>query len=275
MEIVTELTPIQEDSILEFKRKWLSCFSLTQEVDVQATQIALSNLYEELGLSPPETFLTMQSPREAFNKLDEWKNLTGRLAPCFWNYQLPLCDPRSYWRTWGVNRENIHFGDKRRPNQNFCWSSLVQNSPKPTKVLSQLIHEKLWQAFALNDEKNNVYVNWCNAVIESFWEAYPTPSYVRYLEDIFHQEDPTSQIGVDDCIFLGPFAWLVHEVSCVDYCAAVLGVSRNAALYDSLETLLLNAGFIFTFEKLCIICERPVHFGEQIVFKDGYQIEYV
>jgi len=91
---------------------------------------------------------------------------------------------------------------------------------------------------------------------------------------IQNREDPTCQADIDEFIFLGPFAWLHHEVACVDYCKTVLGVSCDARLYGTLESCLRFGGFVLTFEKLCIICERPKSFVPSIVFEDGIEVEW-
>jgi hypothetical protein len=185
---------------------------------------------------------------------------------CLWDYQLPLCDPRSYWRSWGVDRDLIHFAPRRKPNRQRCYAILDGESPGPTSILSKTLHEELWAEFDMPRRRD-----WCATVLDSVGDRYA--SVIARLEEVGYREDPTCQAGIDQFIFLGPFDWLVREVACVDFCHAELSIPRDDALYIPLESLLHSGSLVFTFEKLCIMCDRPIAIEPRIEFRDGSVFE--
>jgi len=215
-----------------------------------------------LSLKHPEHFRVVTSPHQAFQTFGDWRGQTGRILNCLWNYQLPLFHPDSYWRLHGIDRDLIHFASLRRPNKNGCYALLDQNSPSPERILDKGLHKEIWVKFGTPPR-----ADWCTEAVDSVWDRYS--SVIEELEERGFRQDPTCQAGIDEFIFLGPFEWLWREVACVDFCHSELGIPRNDRLYEALETLLRSGSIVLTFEKLCILCDRPVAFEPRVEFSDG------
>jgi hypothetical protein len=115
-------------------------------------------------------------------------------------------------------------------------------------------------------------------------ELFPTEFDI--LEQRADAEDRQCQARVDEFIFLGPFEWLVREVACVDFCHTVLGCRRNGPLYRALEELIRWGSLVITFERVCLICDRPSVWGSEgesphsragrpfARYPDGYRARY-
>ena len=191
-----------------------------------------------------------------------WKGRVGRHLVIPWDYQLPQCHPGSYWCQYSVNRDQIHFASQREPNQYRCYSLLAKDSPAPIQTLSKSLHADLWADLCYPPRRD-----WCEDVINALWDSYPKVE--EEIDAAVQREDPTCQAIADEFIFLGPFDWLHREVACVDYCHSVLGIPRHPVIYQALEALLRFGSLVFTFEQLCIICDRPAMIEPQVIFSDG------
>ncbi|APR81833.1 Hypothetical protein A7982_07182 [Minicystis rosea] len=228
---------------------------------------SVSALYRAIALDAPATFRAYPSPRAALLDFPRWKGevTAADSMPCYWRYQLPMCDPRSYFRQWGPSRDVVDLAVRRWPNANRCLA-FSEPLPEPGSALSLPVHAQLWSSF-----DGLPAIDWVSAVIDDLDRLFPGP--LDMLWRLADEHDPTCQIPVTDFIFLGPFPWMTQEVACASFCEQELGVRVNRALYDVLRSFLSVSGFVMTFDRLCILCDRPERISAtSILFRDGYEV---
>jgi hypothetical protein len=248
---------------------WRRTALRTDPIDLAEAQLALSRLYTELTLPAPETYLRYASPAEALADFAAWAGRTGSITVNLWPYQLPLFAPSSYWRE-SHRDQPVDLAVRRRPNRHGCWSHGESIPGAPGSILDLRLHGEIWLQSADLES-----VQWCQVLGDRLYHDFAGP--LDELERRLSREDPTCQASLDEFLLLGPFSWLLREITCASYAMSALGCRWNHDLFDALQRLLQTASLVLTFSRLCIVCDRPSRIDGQglLEFRDGYRLENV
>ncbi|XZO03289.1 MAG: DUF6745 domain-containing protein [Microcoleus sp.] len=90
-------------------------------------------------------------------------------------------------------------------------------------------------------------------------------------------------LGVEAYGYIDPIVWAEFAATC-DFCFSVLKCKYNPIKWQALKSLTTQCGWIFPYEKVCIVCDRPrilsfdsqhrlhAEAGPAIQFADGYSL---
>lgn len=268
----TQLLRDQADCIASFRHKWETVVLSTARIHVPRLEDAFRCLYAELGITSLKECIYYPSPYAAMVAFAEWQPRVGSPLEMYWPYQLPLCDPASFWRQWGDRSPYVDLGVRRTRNALGCYASGHSLPDAPGELLTASFHQQAWAEF-----ERIVPWDWAFAVKQDLADKRYEREF-ESLQDLASEADPTCQVNVGECVFLGPYRWLVREVAAVDFCHTVLGARRNQQLYQALEGLLTHGSFCLTFENLLIVCDRPVEFRAApenrvlVSYQDGHAV---
>lgn len=252
---------------VRFREVWdRAAMSSSSVVEADARN-AVGALFRAIGIEAPTVFRVYSSPAAALIDFPQWISLVSErdCMPCFWHYQLPMCDPGSYWRRYGPALDHVDLAVRRWPNARRCLA-FSESLPEQGLVLGRTSHETLWSSFS-----GLPTIDWMPAVVHDLARRFPGP--LGTLQKFADTQDPTCQFPITDFIFLGPFAWLVQEVACVDFCQQELGCRINREFYTALQSVLQAASMMITFNRICIFCDRPAEISlHSILYRDGYEV---
>lgn len=180
--------------------------------------------------------------------------------------------------------------DAKEPEIIFCGSpyeatnlvisyeSVTQLYEKLGVNLFDLFAKKLYTETWENIETQLSYQLSCRVYPEA-WNSF---------SDIFHKLLESS-IGHDDifltkhCMPIESVVWAEFAATC-DFCFSVLKCKHNPIKWQALQSFTTQCGWIFPYEKVCIVCDRPriLSFDSQhrlhaegapaIQFADGYSL---
>lgn len=275
MNIITEVTAEQEALIPNYIEKWKSKCTLTTPIFRPGFEQGIRDLHQEMCYEVPCEFIYYSSPIAMWRDFETWKSKITQLETKCYSHAVPLCDTGAYYRQWGAG--------KRRPAFNFSAKRYDHGPTGPLRetedsdetsgrVIAKDFHADLWKRFDFE-----VPVNW--GLMWSYLEE-ENISFHDSLWDLAWEEDSSTQASLDDRYSLSPQPWLLRELSCVDFCHNVLGISRNERLYSGLEAIVEHGSFCAIFGQLCVACERPIqiegkHKGFTMTFRDGEVCKYI
>ncbi|MBD2452182.1 hypothetical protein H6G76_34785 [Nostoc sp. FACHB-152] len=176
--------------------------------------------------------------RQARSDLEKIYELLGLAKPMVYFVESPLS---------ALNKLNIHNIDNRSIDIEH---HLIQN-------LKKQLRSNLW---------NELQIKLYNSLHRKLWNSVGKRIY-RLLEPEFELEDylelesrsqelSESQYfnPVSDCI---PIDDLVTTASLLDFCYSVLNCYGDEQLWQAYQSLVMNCGWLWTYERFCIVCERP------------------
>ncbi len=268
MNSIREVTDRQWRTIPGYREKWRSIAMATSTVQRDRVETALRRLLHELRLRPPEACLYYCSPAAAWADFNSWFPGIGRCLVALWPYQLPLFDPCSFWRKFGNGRETIDLALHRTAKPGLAWTLHPEPIDKPGATLHPAVNREIWNAF-----DRILDVDWGWRTVRDVSAAFPE-EHEQMMEQS-DREDPSNPMDEAEYIYLGPFQWLIQELACADFCREQLGARTNTALYGSLTELVRYGSLLLTFERLCIVCERPASLldGAAVArYSDGYVV---
>jgi hypothetical protein len=300
---ISRLTPEQETLIPFYRQKWEKIAYDTRPSDREKAKSAIQTAYAVRGKKEPQ-IIFLQSINEAKLIL---------LSHSYYQEQLgEILTPLSV--------EII--GDLYKQFENFfLWQRLHQqlmlNHPLMT-MLMQLLTERLSDSeiaeiLAKRWEQQQIFVkeqlqklpggDWFLELGDSFWSNLVEPAWEQIGEPILKEisKTPLMQVGqeiVAEFLFAEiqienemrwmygwyPSAFEASFVAIIDYCYSVLECDRDDKKWSALQSLVLDCGWVFPFENICFVCDRPtkLSFDEEnrlhaegeaaLQFADGYRI---
>ncbi len=271
MTIIESTTAEQEDAIGRLAARWRSAMQRTEPVRRDGARNALVALYRYMQCEPPAAFAFYDSPQAALADFGRWRDSTGRLGVTYWPYQVPICDPTSYFRchlkcAW-VPTNAVDLRVRRSPNAHRCFAYASPIDDGPRSLVSRRLLDDVWSKIA-----STVGRSWCNVVNHDMLSRYE--AVFDALMDEMDREAPSNPIFVDQYISLGALDWLVTEAACSEVCRESLGVPVSREHVAALSGVARECGLVYAFEKLCVVCERPERIVSdggtlRITFRDG------
>ncbi|AFZ10076.1 hypothetical protein Osc7112_5869 [Oscillatoria nigro-viridis PCC 7112] len=180
--------------------------------------------------------------------------------------------------------------DEKEPEIIFCGSPYeAANLLMSCESLTQLYKKfgaNLFEKFAeqlYNETWENISEQLSDELSGTFY-----PQAWNRFSDIF-QELLEASLGEEEFFHdenyepLDSIVWAEFAADC-DFCFSVLKCKYNPIKWQALKSLTTQCGWIFTYEKVCIVCDRPrilsfdsqhrlhAEGGPAIQFADGYSL---
>ena len=247
--IISELSPEQEAMLPSYRDKWRSIAMLTEPIDREKVTAVIKAAYAVSGYCEPE-ILFYSSPMEAIKKVIAVENFKAYLG------------------------RDIHIKFSKRVTDHLQHQIMQQFE-------AQLFISKL-----LNQIQITEFPHYST-------ESHPRVSYFPYsvkscLEQQLIADFDQSKIEFTDLLyFTGNLTKLAEGAiwGCMfDFCISVLKLQHDRQKWQVLQELMQHCGFIFQFEKVCVVCERPcklsfdqknlLHADKEpaMQFADGYSV---
>ncbi len=275
--IVDAFTNEQAMEIDRRVASWRQCANKTDPIRRDQAEKALASLYRYMGCEPPRTFLYYQSPTAALSHHHSWAASTGRVATTYWPYQLPICDPTSYFRRWlkcpWVPAEIVDLGVTRWPNAQRAFVYASPLDDLKGGYVSRRLLDETWMKIT-----SEIGRGYCDVVNLETFERFD--GLFDAFQDAVCREDPTSQVSACDYFLLGALDWLVAEAACAEICRDVLEVRINPTHVEAVAAVARSCSIVYAFERICVLCERPETISAdrgsgalEIAFRDGFRVE--
>jgi hypothetical protein len=163
---IEKLTPEQEQLMAVYRDKWIKIGLSVEPADIGSSEKAILELYKEAGLTPPEKFVWVDSPREAQKVIKEIQGDGGKDMRFDSNFFSGQHD--AAWCGW-VNfyDEVLHIEfseeDRRRftlfqevaQSCNWWWPyekvCIVSDRPKSVSMQNNVIHNEAGPAIEFRD----------------------------------------------------------------------------------------------------------------------------
>lgn len=242
--MITELTPEQEALIPVYREKWRAIAFSTERIDREKAAEAIKSFYNTIGDKAPERVIFFDSPYGALSNFEQWDNLIGGYKICAWDYILMA----NLWSPWETRRE--------------C----ARNFYAFNNFFFQVRGEHEIELINLQDQL--------------FWTLdRQLPEQMERIEDQIWEQNNTNQMHLPKFLYIAPECLIGHIIF-----ASVLKYAYNQKTLNVIQSLVNHCGWIFPFEKLAIICDRPtkISFDNQnrlhaegepaIQFADGYSL---
>lgn len=123
-------------------------------------------------------------------------------------------------------------------------------------------------------------IEWIELQDQLFWAIDDRVSeQIDKIHDQAAKQEPTHQLGIQEFIYIAPESIVKYIIL-----ATVFNYTYNQQVLEGLQSIVNHCGWIFPFEKTCIVCDRPTLLsfdnehrlhaeGEPaILFADGYSL---
>ncbi|MEG4628179.1 leucine-rich repeat domain-containing protein [Microcoleus sp. AR_TQ3_B6] len=232
--------------LLAQKRLTLS----TRPIDAQKATEAVKVAYAAIGLEEPEV-IVCSSPRDAF--LQIFNLLKGYHSP---------------------NWSNQGHGNRLGKKLHWKWMSMLPSIVRD--FTSPAVREYGLRSMTMESEADSILSSLMYEWVEEYARSERTKGNVfpDHLFDLSSLETPTA---------------LFKEIYWNEFCISSLGVNisqKEQEIVRSQKLLFEHCGWIFPFEKICAVCDRPRHLrfdsqnrlhaeGEPAIeFADGWKFYY-
>jgi internalin A len=231
----------------ELAQKCLT-LSSTRPIDAQKATEAVKVAYATIGLEEPEVIIC-SSPRDAFLQI----------------FNLLKCDrSQNYSNEWSWNRSG------KKLNWKWMSPSIVREFASP------LVWQYEFDGMRIEPEADSTLSSLMNDLVEEYKRSEETMGNI-FSDHLFSLKNPETP------------KTLLKEIYLTELYISSLGVnlSQKAQEIHHCEKLLFeHCGFIFPFEKICVVCDRPRHLrfdsqnrlhaeGEPAIeFADGWNFYY-
>ncbi|RCJ18645.1 hypothetical protein A6S26_28070 [Nostoc sp. ATCC 43529] len=218
--MIENLTPEQEALIPVYREKWRKIALSTERIDKEKAAEAVKAAYVAIDYEQPEIFFH-DSPYAACNWMLE------RLSPEFIeNY---LNEPNSLGSLFPAHffQElssilNEQFGSQlHRQLHNYFYLDNVAEHPLNHEIFNDLIEKFSTQ---VNEQSENFY---CWIEIQ-LYECFQSEIYVNLMSGL-------------------------------DFCISVLNIVHPQQEWKVFQSLIQECGWLFAYDDICIICDRPLH----------------
>ncbi|MEG4250729.1 leucine-rich repeat domain-containing protein [Microcoleus sp. Pol10D4] len=248
--VLSDLTPLQY--------LWKAIANSTERVDRTRAAAAIEFAYTALGKTCPK-IIFCSSPHSAITQLKKLKSPTNKndFFQRIYKQLEPACLPFRY----------IYF---------LCvyYFALTSEQPQPKTAFFQLIYEQLESAY-----KPFNLIRYSSSYLPQLieWERQITQELQRDFWE-YCRDNSTSIVNR---------AFLWDTICVADFCVSVLRIVLNPdaqKAFECLKQLLVECGWIFAFDKVCYVCDRPLRLsldsehrlhaeGESAIeFSDGYKL---
>lgn len=308
-----QLTPKQEALIATIQEKWRAIAFPTEPVDRQKASVAVKTAYELMGFQEPE-ILFFDSPYQALvtvvaqlvEQLDsQWINRLENQLSHHQGDELEselvrqlisqLISPLEKQLGCQLGSQFDSQLNKQLESQltSRLDSKLVSGLDTQLKNLlknqrlSQLVHQ---QENQLNSQLVRQLVNQLKSRMKSR-QANKLLSRLTTLLESQRSSQLVSRLGnllgkrlfYNNCIHSELWA---SQGSWLDFCRSVLNGNCDLRKWQVFHSLVSNCGWIFPYEKTCIVCDRPIKLcfdsnrflhaeGEfALLFADGYSLYF-
>ena len=243
-EKIIQLTPKQEALIPLYWEKWRSVVFSTERIDREKASEAVKAFYTAIGDPEPESIIFFDSPYAALSNFEQWEKLIGSYKLYSWDYFIEV----KLWspcETIMSSAINLHnFGD-------FILRLKHKYDEGGTIIQDQLF----------------------GTLYEQLLE------YMERIEDQEWKQNNTCQLSLEQFLYIAPESLVIYIIL-----ASVLNYAYNQQTLKALQSIVSYCGWIFPFEKICIVCDRPIKLsvdienrlhaeGEPAIqFGDGYSL---
>jgi len=181
--------------------------------------------------------------------------------------------------------------DEKEPTIIFCNSPYEgANFALGCGSFSQL-YEKLGVNFFAKFEEQ-LYNQMWDKISEQLWHELSCPLYREAWSNFadFFAEQLDERLGESEGIldveayeYIDPILW-AESCATFDFCISILKCHHNRIQWQAVHSFTTQCGWIFPYEKVCIVCDRPrilsfdsqhrlhAEGGPAIQFADGYSL---
>lgn len=244
---IEKLTPEQESLIPVYREKWRQIALSTERLDRAKAESVIKAAYIAIGKPEPEVQF-YSSPCVV------WKSLSY------------------YWQHYLGNRLRMLAGlplkeipDKKLENYELG-KHLFNQSPLGyeleyylfvglKKQLESNLESRLNSKLELNllpQSLLNQLGQQSQSVIETYRYYSCSPDFRTMMT-----QSITLLLEAKFCRSIRPEVW-ARDSSLLDFCFSVLNCPYDLEKWELLQALIINCGWIYPFEKTCIVCERPI-----------------
>ena len=224
MNAIHERTDEHRRRLPACREKWKDVALTTESVDCKWVGVALMDQSRKIESKPPDQFLFFSSPATAWSDFTSWYPSIWRRLVAHWPYQLPIFDQQSYWRKFVEDRETVDLAIRRKAWPGEARKLLRQRNSVRGPTLGSSVRRELWEAF-----DKLFAVDWAWPTVRHLGVTFPQEH--DHVIDQADRDDPSNPMDGFECIYLGPFSWLLHELACDGFCQVELGV-RTWSLPD-------------------------------------------
>lgn len=150
------------------------------------------------------------------------------------------------------------------------------------------LYQGLWKLiFGLREIYQQLHIE----IINKIRAEFSSDAHILLRQDSLYfgiplrdELDDTEQeiVSLIDCC-ISPTKILLNGID-KDFCISVLNCTHDSIKWNLFQAIIKDCGWIFTFEKICIVCDRPLHLrfdnqdrlhaeGEPAIeFTDGYSV---
>lgn len=220
--IIIELSDKQEAVLLNYIEKWKAIASSTQPIDREKAKLAIKNAYKESNYSEPE-IIFFASPFAALKKIVATKNFKTYLG------------------------RNINNKFRKRVWDHLCHLIKKQlNEP----IFYQLINQIQYPGYPNYLDRDNLPKAFHFPIgIENCVET-------QLLKDFARIETDYSDVSKLLEALTRPVGW--SGWACMfDFCISILNLQHDKKKWHAVRELKQYCDFIFQFESVCIVCDRP------------------
>ena len=318
MSKITRLTSAQEALIPIYQKKWQKTATSTEPIDRDKAIAAITKVYSIMGKSkpaiqfftspnkvrnelltqPPEILaqqlgspilklpLSLEILADLQKQIEEnlWRQLSEQLQPrwqplTFFFQQLGTSElSETEAQRWGEFWRQLseQQWENRWSEQEKWIRSQVRQFPGGDILLD--LGDSVWENFG-----------------KSAWQQIGEPiinevnkqPWMQDLEEIFRELSlpwlyMSNGLGLASNLF--NYSIESTSVTLIDYCIEVLDCQHNMEKWLAMRSLIKNCGWVFWFERTCLVCDRPnkISFDEQyrlhaagepaIAYNDGYHV---
>lgn len=183
---------------------------------------------------------------------------------------------RSAYLALQLNEPNIYFFESPLAGVNFL--KIQPESALGISVLGQITDQLI--------EQINPQVDWdnCQEIKEGVDSLPSLPRCQLSRELRANLESRKKEDPVDSCINAGVCLCIASQL---DFCISVLNLAHEPSFWAAYKLLMSQGGYIFAFEKMCIVCDRPTKISidseerlhaeaeTAIEFADGFFRKYI
>lgn len=251
--VITQLTPEQEALIPLYRDKWHKIALSTQAIDRKEAEAAIKFVYAVLGLKQPN-ILFFGNPSAALKFI--------------FNKELLDLDK-------DLDLKQIKIKVKK------VWSKSLVN-----RLRNQFVHPL---TYYLKNNNYTLHAQIYNELVN--YVRNPALSLIRAIEYRIAL-DFKDYWGQDKDRLLNPirqylgYYWLViqpEDLSCDtvigDFYISALNGCYHQLEWKALVNLINSCGWIFPFEKICLVCDRPIKIYAKekllIQYADGYSVDRI
>lgn len=276
--IITQLTSEQEALIPVYREKWRKIALSTERIDRQKAAEAVKAAYTLINLPEPE-ILFYDSPYAVgsdrnllidedriYGGLYKYRKIGKRSFPYhLLSFFTDKCEYtilsrleknlknrlREEFSDFIENQLSELFSQITDPVRNQLWNELESRQ----KELEKLWQERWTQLGVPNAVELCLWTYW--EIKNAIQIDDPLINYIsKEWDNLSKQEEKLNITFGNNDIFITPYQW-VSSACLYNFSINVLNSRYKQKEWEILQSVAINCGILFTFEKMVILCERP------------------